>query len=462
MTPTPIVNFLVDLEQETLKENHAEAGRHLHRWGYMGASGSGGCKYLNAHKTAGVPMPPKSELQKETGAMDIGTILHLDAQQKFKQKYDQIPDLTCECEVYVHQRVIEGSKKSFTVENESTIFPEGTLLKDSGVISVSPIDMEVHRGPSEEMIIHKEYHFRNQKEILPFLHPEHMNRIVQIGDIKSASPFAYKLMKAEGLPFKYKAQGHIYMKYTKQKYIDFLIREKTKDRKYIIRLHWQDDIWERVQQNTEDILRLAIEYLTEGNMTTCEDDFKCLTKKGVPWWGCSLATVKTRKGRYGKTQDLVRLCPEGQAHLWKRVKRKYAFNTRWKFGRSIVDVLRFYEIGDMHPNTGKKITTETVEVINTTNRRKKAKDQDYETNFVPATTVYLKFKSLDLEENPPEIPSDQQIFFSQDLPEAKLCPQCTYWEKDQCMIYGGKAHTFPSRPVWCEYGIQHEKIPKEN
>ena len=441
-------NILRDLVQISKMENNAQAEYHKWPWGSSGASNKGSCIDLRAKRIVGIKLPELTGMKADKGAAEIGTMGHEFTQKKLRDKYKNHKKIKCGTEIYMIQPIIPPSDHEITVNiDNSMYYPKGTVLKDSGMTSISPWDVITYetKDKNKPGILQKELQFRNMEAEVPFLNEENIKNL-QVTDIKTSGDYGFYKMLKEGLPWRYQAQGLVYIKKNKLPHIDFLMIHKEKNLKYIIRLFWNDELWEKIIRDQERVLQMAYETLEYGSSDTYWNDFECLGKT-IGWYFCPLSVVeeiedkKTKK----KRMKIVSFCPRAQQLLTEKKEELFPIESSWKMGRAMPHIIG-------HGFDENKIAT--VIYCNKGEYNKKIKGLEYKTIEIPLTRAFFDFKADDYKE--PRFPRDQKLIQYKDDSEIDMCSECGAFVGGVCESYGCVPSSFPERPDWCFFPIPKE------
>lgn len=441
-------NILRDLSQISKKDNDIEAEYHKWPWAYSGASNKGSCKSLRTKRLVGIKLPDVTGMKADKGAMEIGKMGHADTQKKLKDKYKNHKKIKCGVEVYTIQTITPPSDHKITVNiDNSMYYPKGTVLKDLGMTSISPWDVIFYslKKDVKSAIVKRIVKFRNLEAEVPFLDIDKIDDF-QIIDIKTAGDFGFYKMLKEGLPWRYQAQGHIYIRDNNLPYIDFLVIHKEKNLKYIIRLFWSDTSWRKLVEDQERVLQMAYETLEHGDCEEFWDDFECL-EKTIGWYSCPLSTVKETvdKKTKKKRMEIVSFCPRAQELLISMKKKLFPVESSWKYGRAMPHIIN-------HSFDENKVAT--VVYCNKGEYKKRLDGKDHKTIEIPLALAFQKFKPDDYVE--PRFPTDQTLIEYKNGPEIDMCTKCGAFVGGICENYGVVPASYPERPEWCFFPIPKE------
>lgn len=439
-------NVLRDLSQISKKENNMQSEYHKWPWGYSGASGLGSCLDLRAQKLAGFKMPQLTGMKADKGAAEIGTMGHESTQKKLADKYRNHRKIKCGVEIYMIQPITSGSENTITVETDkSMLYPKGTVLKDAGMTAISPWDVIFYslKNKDKSAIVKRMVQFRNMEAEVPFLNTDLVENL-EIIDIKTAGDFGFYKMLKEGLPWRYQAQGLVYIKNNNLPYIDFLCIHKEKNLKYVIRLFWDDDSWEKIIEDQDRVLQICYEYLTYGSAKTYWNDFECLGKS-IGWYFCPLSIVEEKEDKKTKKKrmSIRSFCPRAQELLVQKKDDLFPIESSWKMGRAIPHIIE-------HSTDADGIAT--VIYCNKGEYNKKLKDLPYKTIEIPLALAFQKFKPEDYVD--PPFPRGQELIqYKENGDEITMCSECGAFVDGICEVYGVLPSSYPERPEWCFFPI---------
>ena len=438
-------NILRDLRQISKKENDKEAEFHKWGFGYSGASNKGSCIDLRAKRIVGIKLPDPTGMKADKGAAEIGTMGHESTQKKLRNKYKNHKTIKCGTEIYMIQPIVPPSDNKITVNIEnSRYYPKGTVLKDMGMTAISPWDVILYslKDPEKSAIVKRMVQFRNMEAEVPFLNTNDIENL-QIIDIKTSGDYGFYKMLVEGLPWRYQAQGLTYIRHNKLPHIDFLCIHKEKNLKYIIRLFWSDEGWERIIQDQERVLQIVYESLEYGKCETYWNDFECLDKS-IGWYFCPLSVVKEKEDKktHKKRMEIISFCPRAQELLVKKKDDLFPIESSWKMGRAMPHIMEHSKDAD---------GVATVIYCNKGEYNKKLKGLSYKTIEIPLALAFQKFKSEDYQE--PRFPRGQTLIQYKDDSEIDMCSECGSSVGGVCESYGVVPSSYPERPEWCFYPI---------
>lgn len=304
-------DFMLVVADQQYYSEQREKQLHLHQPGRCGGSNLLGCNYLRSLRMKGKKLPELTGMRLYWGATYAGRLIHEDDQDRLKAFYDRDPNLYFMPEVYIEHEITPG------------------------LIAETPID-EVLSKRLPHPYIRVPWHFKNQIAMVTTFSKQ--AQILKIGDIKSAGDFGFYKYTKDGLSPNYVAQGLLEMKATGLTFIDFRFVHKEKGYRYVIRLHWDEERWQKVVNYNARLVELLDlpEDAVKGR------DCGCLwNRQGISWYHCPLAeTLETSDNLGRKRLQLVRYCPMASQILKKLIHKKMPPQSSWKFGRSIVKVLQ--------------------------------------------------------------------------------------------------------------------------
>jgi len=310
------INYIMDLEKENKRRRDYEYETHIHKEGRTTASNAGKCIMEGALYLAGIPMPIMTGMKADTSVLDVGDEFHRDIQFKLATKYTREPisSLDFGCEVLVRTELY------------------------SGMEAVSRVDLAHAIKDSSGTAFHEEpFEYCHETRNVVVLNPE--AKWFKIGDIKTASMYSYLKIRKEGLPFSYKAQGHIYMKATGLRSISFLIVNKEKGWKYTIVCNWEDKIWDEVIRIAKRKQELTTAFLKKQDLPVEPQDFACLDTNVIDWYSCPLSKTHEEERSTGQpTLVLDNVCDFCAQYMKAYVLQKVKVGTVWNRGKSVITI----------------------------------------------------------------------------------------------------------------------------
>jgi len=332
---------LKEIVEKSLVNNETEETQyHIHKNGREGGSNLYPCAYALARKWAGLDAPPKEGIRAKHGAATVGKFFHSTIQTIVREYF------------YAH------INDSNLLENE--VYEPFEIIP--GLRIESPIDIALMTSPG---YIYGKLDFRNIIGDVVHKHPK--AKFVQIWDIKTISDMMYwKKVVEKEVSTKNKAQMHGYMHAAGLKEITILYVNRNSFEMFEVVCHWDQEFWDMIKFRLKRI-QIFTKYLKNG-----EDIDRYYTKNdllafGEDFYRCTYCPYSIVQDDYSQARPKVifeRPCKVACALMEEEAHGKFQVGSRWKRGRSIIDILTV--VGD-------QITS-----INTGNRKKKAKGESYD------------------------------------------------------------------------------------
>jgi len=333
---------LKEIIEKSLVNNETEESQyHIHKDGREGGSNLYPCAYSLARKWAGLDAPPKEGIRAKHGAATVGKFFHAKIQKIIMNYFYTSSKYTdyLEIEVYEPFDIIPGLR----IE--------------------SPIDIALVTLPG---FIKGKLDFRNIVGDIVHKHPK--AKFIQIWDIKTISDMMYwkKLIEKE-ISTKNKAQMHGYMHAAGLKEITMLYVNRNSFEMYEVVCHWDQEFWDTIKFRLKRIQVFA-RHLKNGEDIDRHYTQQDLLAFGEDFYRCTYCPYSIVKDDYSQARPKVifeKPCKPACDLMEEEAHGKFQVGSRWKRGRSIIDIL--------------SIKGDQIESINTGNRKKKAKGESYDT-----------------------------------------------------------------------------------
>lgn len=331
MTTKPIIDTAALIADEEHYERVKSKEEHLHPKGHSGASGIPKCDHLVAMKTVGFSLPSidPTSVKGRKGALQEGHDLHEVKQQRLIRRCRRVAldqGYMYEPEVYKPLPIVDA---------------EGHVI----VTIVSPIDNYFGLPNKEGQIIEQQIiDFKNLPMEMPVIAKG--STAVQIGDIKTMSGYAFKLLKEGKMNFAYDCQFHIYMGMTALKEIWIYAIEKETGEVIYHRYEWNQAVWDEMVQiliRKRDLIA-SYETLKQKHPELTWDQIRppsplnlgCLKLEhdNIDFWSCECSEMEEYMNNYTKrmSQRMVNPCPAAKFYMRKEdlYQTRFAVGTLWR------------------------------------------------------------------------------------------------------------------------------------
>lgn len=296
-----------------LKRDSINAPYHQHKKGEIGASNLLNCNKIGAMEFAGKPFTKKTGLKAKKGALYRGTDIHEKIQSMHSM--NEYGNYVYESEVYVRKKILDAKNDGYDLE------------------IYSPIDESIIK-PNEfgESVKYTTHAFRDI--IGDVLELKEGAEFIQIGDIKSAGDYSFKLHRKEP-SIAHDAQMQFYLQATglNEMKIDYYSKSNTDSYSHVIKK--DDGKWNEIKEKKKRQLDLSktLEFEKYDLDYFVSPDANYICKY------CSESECKDEIDDEGNEKLVfIRPCKEACEFAKSEAKRKFTYGSKWKRGRSHITI----------------------------------------------------------------------------------------------------------------------------